>query len=81
MRFRKKYTPEEAKSQIEVLKQKFYTNTEVIIYLKRRKNKPLDRIDIFILTLVNRTLEEAIEENVKQNKYILEKIKYIKQFV
>jgi hypothetical protein len=77
-KFRKKYSSQEAKQTLDTLYQMFFTNQECIEYWQ---TQPQTKTDKLIQALVGKTTEEMILENEKSNKYILEKIEYVKQFL
>lgn len=74
VRFRKKYTPKEAKQAIEILSVQIQNNIEEIHYW-------LTRDDPLILAMVRMTKQQCIEQALNQNKYLISKIEYIQQYV
>lgn len=74
MKFRKKYTPKEAKEQIEIIQCQLRNNFEEIWYWTH-KDDPL------ILAMVKMTKEECIAQAFKQNEYLSQKMDYLRKFL
>ena len=74
-KWRKKYTSEDAKIQIECTLMNMQNYQEEILYAKAGKYSPL------ILAITNNTIESVIENANSKIEYGISKVEYLKQFL
>jgi hypothetical protein len=73
-RWRKTYSPKEARDQIELIDQSLWNYHEEILYAKLRWVSPL------ILAMCHQTKEQMIEQAEKQIEFLLSKKEYLQKF-